>query len=181
MNTATKRAKTESRSMAYLKLSLVLLAIFASVLGRGGSQANASPQPPQPNQRHQIEVPPLQPMPGIWIDWRQRLIHAQGTGLESPNQSSEMSYLLALRAARVDALRKLTAVVYGMHIDRQTTLDEYLQPHTEERKTVSGLIYGAREYRPAQRSADGHVTVHLVLPLNSVEKEIHLPTALPRQ
>jgi hypothetical protein len=88
--------------------------------------------------------------------------------------------MLALRAARAQALKKLAAIVYGMHTDPVTTLDELSQPEPLRIK-IEGLIQGAQEASEPEVLSDGGVKIHLLLPLSGLEKGLALLEPLPRQ
>jgi len=52
--------------------------------------------------------------------------------------------LLALRAAKVDALRNLLETIRGVRIDARTTVKDFLTQHDEIRTQVEGRIRGVR-------------------------------------
>lgn len=173
----------------YVKLTIALCAIGLSLYGR---QAE-SMSPPQavPDAVSSVTVadengvPPLKPIQGVIIDWKERVIHAVGNGQAPADADPAASRLLAIRAAHADALRKLAAVVYGMHIDPGTTIDDALAPKDEARKKlrirVEGLIRGAKEAGEPEVQPDGSVQVHLALPLDGLEDTLALKERLPKQ
>lgn len=114
-------------------------------------------------------VPALKPMPGIWIDWRKRRIHAFGRGFSREDAVGPQARLLAIRAAKADALRRLAALIYGIHLDVDLTVDNWGQSHPEERKSIEGLIKGAQEASEAEQQPDGSYEIQLILPLSAVE------------
>ncbi|MGE3728825.1 MAG: hypothetical protein AB7I41_24970 [Candidatus Sericytochromatia bacterium] len=114
-------------------------------------------------------VPALKPMPGIWIDWRKRRIHAFGRGFSREDAVGPQMRLLALRAAKADALRRLAALIYGIHLEPGLTIDLWGQSNPDQRKLIEGLIKGAQEAAEPEQQPDGSYEIQLVLPLAEVE------------
>ncbi|PIQ23569.1 hypothetical protein COW36_13945 [bacterium (Candidatus Blackallbacteria) CG17_big_fil_post_rev_8_21_14_2_50_48_46] len=121
----------------------------------------------------------LKPQTGIWIDWKKREIHALGKGLGREGTEGSQQYLLALRAAKADALRRLAGVVYGLRLESGMSLDVWGQEHLVERKKIEGLIKGAQEVGEPKRQEDGSVEIRLVMPMEPLEAL--LASQLPRQ
>jgi hypothetical protein len=70
-----------------------------------------------------------------------------GTISAQPARNINQQRLLAIRVARLDAMRELTEQIYGLRIDSRTTvIDAVLQSDTT-RAAVSGTIRGARTLR----------------------------------
>lgn len=179
-----------------LKLAFALIAIGLSLYGRQAESMSPPvelPEPPvasspgQPVASSSPEIPALKLPPGTMIDWVSRTIHAVGKGYGSESADLPSRRLLALRAARVDALRKLATVVYGMHIDPVTTIEDRLAPaatdeaHQKLRIKVEGLIRWAREAEEPLPLSDGGYMIHLVMPLSAVEATLSLAQPLPKQ
>lgn len=76
--------------------------------------------------------------------------------------------LMAKRAAKVDALRNLTEVIYGLRIDSQTTVRDFVTQSDLIMSRVSAVIQGAREidYR---EMPDGTAEVIMEITLGDVE------------
>ncbi len=76
--------------------------------------------------------------------------------------------LMAKRAAKVDALRNLTEVIYGLQIDSQTTVRDFVTQSDLIRSGVSAVIQGAQEidYRELP---DGTAEVTMEITLGDVE------------
>lgn len=167
----------------YAKLALALVAIGLSLYGRQAeSQSPLIAQLSEPAvSASPIEVPPLKPMQGIMIDWKERVIHAQGIGYGSESADPSVRGMLALRAARADALKKLAFVVYGLHLDPITTVDALSSPHEKLRIKIEGLIRGAQEAGDPEQLPDGGVRIRLVLPLTGLEKNLALTMPIPKQ
>jgi hypothetical protein len=151
----------------------LILGGFAISLILGGGQVSAQTQTTPPWNQVEAEdentIPALKPQPGIWIDWRKRVIHAFGRGYSRENTEGAQQRLLALRAAKADALKRLAKLIYGMHIEPQLSIDNWSEGHQEERQKIEGLIKGATETEEPVLQADGSIEVHLILPLSQVE------------
>lgn len=164
----------------YLKLVIAFCAIGLSLYGQ---QAESMSPPPDAAAYTQADIPALKPMEGVYIDWKDRVIHAVGKGQASADAEAAPAQL-ALRAAQADALRKLAAVVYGLHVDPVTTVELSLSPKDDAHRTlrvrVEGLIRGAQEFSEPSCEADGWCQVHLILPLERLEKVLN-SAPFPRQ
>jgi hypothetical protein len=77
--------------------------------------------------------------------------------------------LMTKRAAKVDALRNLTEVVYGIRIDSTTKVENFVTKSDEIRAKVSATIQEAQEidYREL---ADGAAEVTVEIPTDAVER-----------
>lgn len=60
-------------------------------------------------------------------------------------QNDAQKRLMARRAAKVDALRNLTETIYGLQIDSQTTVRDFVTQSDLIRSRVSAVIQGAQE------------------------------------
>jgi hypothetical protein len=83
-------------------------------------------------------------------------------------QNDAQRRLMARRAARVDAQRNLTEIIYGLQIDSQTTVRDFVTQSDLIRSRVSAVIQGAEEvdYRELP---DGTAEVTMEIILGSVE------------
>lgn len=175
--------------LMYFKLGFALIAIGLSLYGRQASSMSEPlvevPVQSAPWASASPEVPPLKPIEGLFIDWEQRVIHALGKGFSAETSDPAVNRMLALRAARADALRKLALVVYSMHLDPLTTIEGYLslqdETHKKMRLKIEGLIRGSQELGEAEYTSDGGVKLHLVLPLSGLEKGLGWAQPLPKQ
>lgn len=75
--------------------------------------------------------------------------------------------LLALRAARMDALRDLTEQVHGIHITASTTISDLVVQDDHLQALVQGTIRGARTVRITPKGTDGY-EVELALDADTV-------------
>jgi hypothetical protein len=75
----------------------------------------------------------------------------RGTGYATisaqPATNVNQKRLMAIRVARLDAMRDLTEQVHGMRLDTRTTVIDAVLQNDTTRTTVSGTIRGARTLR----------------------------------
>ncbi|MEW6417301.1 MAG: LPP20 family lipoprotein [Nitrospirota bacterium] len=83
-------------------------------------------------------------------------------------QNEAQKRLMAKRAAKVDALRNLTEIIYGLQIDSHTTVRDFVTQSDLIRSRVSAVIQGAEEidYRELP---DGTAEVTMEITLREVE------------
>lgn len=124
-------------------------------------------------------IPPLPPQQGVWIDWQQRNIYAQGLGCGHEAQDMAVRQQLALRAARADALRKLAGLIHGIHLSPVQTVAQWGQQSEKHLLRIQGVIQGATESQLSQSAQPGCVQLRLLLPLKALEQPLHTP--IPRQ
>ena len=73
-----------------------------------------------------------------------------------PGKTPNEKRLMAIRAARMEALRDLTEQVHGIHIDAETTLRDAIVQNDRLTGVVEGSIRGARTLRITPRDADSY-------------------------
>jgi len=90
------------------------------------------------------------------------------SAMDSVAQSEGQIRLMARRAAKVDALRNLLEIVYGLQIDSRTTVRDFVTQSDVIRSRLSSTIQGAREidYKVA---ADGTAEVTVEVTLGAVQ------------
>ena len=76
-----------------------------------------------------------------------------------PGHSTAHKTLLAIRVARMDAMRALAEQIHGLHIDSRTTIAEAVVQSDTLRATVSGAIRGAHTIRIEPHSSDTYEVV----------------------
>tara|TARA_Y100001960_G_C14482775_1_gene732663 strand:- start:131 stop:784 length:654 start_codon:yes stop_codon:yes gene_type:complete len=76
-----------------------------------------------------------------------------------PSKSRSEQRLMAIQAARVLALRKLTEQVHGVKIDGDTTVFDAVIQNDTVRSRVSGMIRGARTVRVNPLGSDNYEVV----------------------
>ena len=76
-----------------------------------------------------------------------------------PGQNVEQRRLMAIRAARMSAMRELAEQIHGLKVDSNTTVIDLMVQNDTFRGIVSGVIRGARTVRINPTGADTYETV----------------------
>lgn len=76
-----------------------------------------------------------------------------------PGRNTAHKSLMAIRAARMDAMRALAEQIHGLQVDSRTTMAEAVVQSDTLRATVSGVIRGARTIRIEPQSSDVYEVV----------------------
>ena len=76
-----------------------------------------------------------------------------------PGQSLEQKRLMAIRAARMAAIRELAEQIHGIKVDSNTTVIDLMVQNDTFRGIVSGVIRGARTVRINPTGTDTYETV----------------------
>lgn len=76
-----------------------------------------------------------------------------------PAKSINQRRLMAIRAARLEAMRNLTEQVHGIKINSRTTIIDAIVQNDSLRATVDGLIVGAKTVRINPVGADTYEVV----------------------
>ena len=76
-----------------------------------------------------------------------------------PGQSIEQKRLMAIRAARMAAIRELAEQIHGLKVDSNTTVIDLMVQNDTFRGIVSGVIRGARTVRINPTGSDTYETV----------------------
>ena len=76
-----------------------------------------------------------------------------------PSKSVNQRRLMAIRAARMEAMRNLTEQVHGIKINSRTTIIDAIVQNDSLRATVDGLIVGAKTVRINPVGADTYEVV----------------------
>ncbi len=76
-----------------------------------------------------------------------------------PGQSIEQKRLMAIRAARMAAMRELAEQIHGLKVDSNTTVIDLMVQNDTFRGIVSGVIRGARTVRINPTGSDTYETV----------------------
>ncbi len=89
------------------------------------------------------------------------VIQAKGHGVEpnDPYMSAAERSLMAKRAAKLDALRNLTEEVYGVNIDSDTYVRDFVTRSDEMRARVRAFIQGARVVSERQLSDGSYESI----------------------
>ena len=75
--------------------------------------------------------------------------------------------LMAIKAARFDAYRQLTEIVFGVYIDSSTTIADLTIASDDFRSRIEGVIYGAELVKIEPVSGDTYA-VTLALPNSTI-------------
>jgi hypothetical protein len=84
-----------------------------------------------------------------------------------PGRTTNAKRLMAIRAARVDALRDLTEQVHGIRINATTTLRDAVVKDDSLSAVVQGTLRGARTVRVTPKGSDSY-EVEMVLDRETV-------------
>ncbi|MFL2661360.1 MAG: LPP20 family lipoprotein [Alphaproteobacteria bacterium] len=76
-----------------------------------------------------------------------------------PGQNVEQKRLMAIRAARMAAMRELAEQIHGLKVDSNTTVIDLMVQNDTFRGIVSGVIRGARTVRINPTGSDTYETV----------------------
>ena len=99
--------------------------------------------------------------------WARETIVAIGTGVPMEGQTGTEARLMAARAAEVDARRNLVEQVYGVYIDGETTVRDFVTVNDEVKAEVDTIVFGAVIGEPVFLE-DGSVEVTAELPLDGL-------------
>jgi hypothetical protein len=88
--------------------------------------------------------------------------------IEATAQSEGQIKLMTRRAAKVDALRNLLEVIYGLQIDARTTVRDFVTQSDVIRSRLSATIQGAKEI-DYKVEPDGTAEVTVVVTLGTVQ------------
>ena len=76
-----------------------------------------------------------------------------------PGQNIEQRRLMAIRAARMSAMRELAEQIHGLKVDSNTTVIDLMVQNDTFRGILSGVIRGARTVRINPTGSDTYETV----------------------
>ena len=76
-----------------------------------------------------------------------------------PGQNIEQRRLMAIRAARMSAMRELAEQIHGLQVDSNTPVIDLMVQNDTFRGIVSGVIRGARTVRINPTGSDTYETV----------------------
>ena len=91
---------------------------------------------------------------------------AQGGSLSE--QKKAQNKLLAYRAARVDAIRKLAERIKGLHITSQTFVKDFVAENDQISTALDAFLTGVRETGEPKYADDGTCSVTMEVPLETV-------------
>jgi hypothetical protein len=100
-------------------------------------------------------------------EWVSQVVRARGNGIPPEGQTGTEAKLMAARAAEMDAKRNLAEMVYGVKIDSQTTVRDFVVQDDTIRAEVQTFLAGAQVSEP-QFLEDGSAEVEVQLSLNDL-------------
>lgn len=100
--------------------------------------------------------------------WATQTVQATGFGVPADGQTGTEARLMAERAAKLDAMRNLTEKVYGVYIDSQTTVRDFVTESDTILARVKQRLAGAEQVGEARYLPDGSVEVTIQIPLNEI-------------
>lgn len=112
------------------------------------------------------------------INWTEGVI--QATGIGAPPEEfygKPQARPMALRAAQLDAYRKLLEVTRGVRVDSQTLVEDYTVKSDVIRTQVEGMVKGAQIVKKEYLS-DGSVEVTLQVSLHGGFAQLILPSEI---
>ena len=109
------------------------------------------------------------------INWSQGVIQSKGIGAPPEKYYGKPAARpLALRAAKLDALRNILEVINGVRIDSTTTVKDFAVEKDIIRTKVHGMVRGAEEIKTEYMS-DGTVEVILQIKMGGGFSQLVLP------
>lgn len=115
------------------------------------------------------------------INWTGGYIEAVGIGAPSEKSIGKASARpMALRAAKIDALRNLLEITKGVQVDSATTVKDFTVESDVINTQVSGLVQGAVVV-DQQYMSDGTVEVKLRMPLYGDLARIIVPASIEKR
>jgi hypothetical protein len=104
------------------------------------------------------------------VDWNARAAIAVGTGAPPAQGAPAQKRMMAQRAAQVDAYRQLSECIHGVHVDAQTTVQDFVTQSDTIKTQVSGMLRGARQVGQPKMLDYGAVEVTVQIPLSAIEQ-----------
>ena len=98
------------------------------------------------------------------IDWGNGLIYVVGYGAPPKGVSGAQARLMARGAAKADAYRNAAEGLYGVRVNSETYVRNYVMQSDEVKVVVEGFVQGARIIKINQQ-LDGTIELTIELPL----------------
>lgn len=99
------------------------------------------------------------------IDWAKNVIKVTGTGAPPDRGNQAQRRLMAIRAAKADAFRQLAEAIYGVHVNSETVVKDFITESDLIKTKVEGLIKGAELIGEPKYMSDGSVEVEMQIKL----------------
>jgi hypothetical protein len=111
---------------------------------------------------------PKQVAPTLNPKWTEMTVSATGRGaIPEPSDNPAQAKLMAERAARVDAYRKLSEQIYGLQVRGETTVRDAMLANDVIETSVSSYLRAAEVVETRVRQDLGIVEVDMKLTLGS--------------
>jgi len=163
------------RRMVVFSLAVVLFGLsFVLVTG---CHRHAPPSPPpayQPVPRSDSTTITSPKPVAVPRKWEPVTVRATGSGASQENLPPSQARLMALRAAKVDGYRNLLEQTYGVRIQGDTTVRDFMTQSDVVRSKVDAFIRGAKEVSNRALS-DGTVEVELEITLDQFFYDYFVP------
>jgi hypothetical protein len=115
------------------------------------------------------------------VNWSAGYIEAVGIGAPADKSIGKANARpMALRAAKIDALRNLLEITKGVQVDSTTTIKDFTVESDVINTQVNGLVKGAVVV-DQQYMSDGTVEVKLRMPLYGNLAQIIIPLAIEKR
>lgn len=98
------------------------------------------------------------------VDWNKLVVRAVGIGAGNPGAPESARRALALRAAKMDAVRNVLEIVKGITLSAETTVKNYMTESDVITSRVTGLVQGAQFGEPRYKE-DGSVEMECTVPM----------------
>jgi len=126
-----------------------------------------------PNQAESQDL--VEPSGSGTINWSKGVVEAVGIGAPPEKYYGKpQARPMALRAAKVDAMRNLLEATKGVQIDSDTTVSNFMVESDVISAKVQGMIRGAKTVKQEYLS-DGTVEITMQMPLNGGFAQLVLP------
>lgn len=109
-------------------------------------------------------VVPVQSAP----EWVVRTVQAVGVGVPAPGDVGPAARIKAERAAEMDARRNLVEQIYGVRINSQTTVRDFVLENDRVNADVTAFLSGARKVGETVYNDDGSVEVTVEVALDGL-------------
>jgi hypothetical protein len=100
-------------------------------------------------------------------DWARNTATAKGNGIKPADAISDaQGRLLALRAAKLDAMRNLTEQIHGLAIDSHTHVKDFIATDDRIRTAIDSYLTGVKTVSEDYNAESGEATVGIEAPLD---------------
>lgn len=112
-------------------------------------------------------TPPVGPGPVVNVpDWVKNTVKATGNGVKPTNVETEaQAKLMALRAAKVDAMRNLSEQINGLKIDATTQVKDFVTQNDQIVTEINDYLKGVKTVSEDYNPATGEAKVVVETPL----------------